>query len=61
MTLKASMKWLAILGVWLVAATVEAADEPILKTQKEKSARSLESISPETFSAAESRSMQTSS
>ena len=29
-------KWLAILGLCLVDATVEAGEEPLLKTQKEK-------------------------
>ena len=36
MTLKTTVKWLAVLGVWLLAATAGAGEEPLLKTQKEK-------------------------
>jgi hypothetical protein len=31
-----SLKWIAVLGVWLLAAQVSAQETPALKTQKDK-------------------------
>jgi FKBP-type peptidyl-prolyl cis-trans isomerase len=36
MTLKIPLKWIAVLGVWLLAAQVSAQETPALKTEKEK-------------------------
>jgi UDP-GlcNAc:undecaprenyl-phosphate/decaprenyl-phosphate GlcNAc-1-phosphate transferase len=36
MTLKITLKWIAVLGVLLLSAPVCAGDEPVLKTQKDK-------------------------
>jgi FKBP-type peptidyl-prolyl cis-trans isomerase len=36
MTLKTTFVWTAVLGVWLLASTAGAGEEPHLKTQKEK-------------------------
>ena len=36
MTLKIALKWMAVLGTFLLAAPVNAAETPALKTQKEK-------------------------
>jgi hypothetical protein len=36
MTLKTALKWMAILGILLLATPVSAAETTVLKTQKEK-------------------------
>ncbi|MDP1991352.1 MAG: FKBP-type peptidyl-prolyl cis-trans isomerase [Syntrophales bacterium] len=36
MTLKIALKWMAVLGIFLLAAPVNAAETPVLKTQKER-------------------------
>jgi len=36
MTLKIPLKWIAVLGVWLLAAQVSAQETPALKTEKDK-------------------------